>query len=136
MRLKLLFVGGQPKGQSEPFSIKTHSGKNLRGIVSDLMEFYDFEAGYYDLWRNEEEERRAMVLPAERTVLVDNLKENYHLIPLGHYVHEAVQRAGFDVNYYPHPARHAKRLREILEADIAFWTFELIGAKSSREEKS
>ena len=122
--VKLLFVGGQPKGEDEPFSSKTHSGKILRRIVKELKYLYEIEVGYYDIWRSAEEERRGILLPAERSVLLQNLKEGKHLIALGHHVHRALQKAAIPVDYFPHPARDSKRLREMLEADIAVSIFQ------------
>jgi len=124
MTIKLLFVGGQPKGEPEPFSVNTHSGKVLRGIVAELKTLYDFDIEYLDLWENEEDERSGLVSMGKSQVLNEKVLTGWHLIPLGHYVEQALRRNGFNVGPYPHPARHGKRLREILEANIAFWTCE------------
>jgi hypothetical protein len=124
VRPKLLFIGGYPKGFAEPFSPLTHSGHLLRLIVKRLSDLYDLDVGYYDVWRDAEEEKRGIILPAEREVLRNREEAGYHFIPLGHHLHRAITKAELPANYYPHPARHSNRLYEMLEANIAVWTFE------------
>lgn len=120
--VRLFFIGGQPKGEPEPFSVNTHSGRILRRIVAELKEFYDFDVQYFDLWKTEKEETVGRISALRRRVLTEKMRAGWHIVPLGHYVHERLQRAKWAFDYYPHPARNGKQLKEKLEADIAFWT--------------
>ena len=81
--MRLLFVGGHPKGHDEAFSVKTHSGRMLRGIVGLLQADYDFDADYFDVWENQREEDRGEIYPSEIVALRRWAGEGVHIIPLG-----------------------------------------------------
>jgi len=53
-RMKFVFIGGYPKGYDDPFAPETRSGFILRNIVKELK----IDTFYFDLWKNEGEERR------------------------------------------------------------------------------
>lgn len=49
--MTIILISGYPKGYSEPFHIKTTSGRILRKIVSELQ----LESVYFDLWNSKED---------------------------------------------------------------------------------
>jgi len=52
--MKFVFIGGYPKGYDKQFAPETRSEFILRNIVKELK----IDTFYFDLWKNEGEERR------------------------------------------------------------------------------
>ena len=112
---RILFIGGHPKGYSEAFSPKTVSGRNLRRIVDKLgLRVVD----YFDLWKNETEEKKGWVDLAKRVYLRRMFEDGVRLVPLGHYVRKRLSESGFSLLYYPHPASRNPADLEVLEVRL------------------
>lgn len=107
---KYLFIGGYPKGYEEAFSICSHSGKILWGLVREL----GLTALAFDLWEDDIEERKGYIFLSEREQLENFRKEGFTLIALGKHVANSCLKAGIKVEYMPHPARHSKLLKQRL----------------------
>ena len=80
--MKIVLIGGYPKGFDEPFHIKTVSGRILRKIVSEL----DFDPIYFDLWDTKEEENSRKLSVKTKRKLQEFEKRDYILISLGKYI--------------------------------------------------
>jgi hypothetical protein len=112
---KIVLIGGYPKGYSEPFHIKTKSGRILHKIKDELK----ITPELFDLWKTEEEENARTLTKATKSKLNRYIRENYKLIALGRYIEKELIDNKFTCEYLPHPAsRDAKfliRLKSGLE---------------------
>jgi len=103
--VRVLFVGGQPKGHLGAFSPETLSGKRLRRLVDRLgLRVVD----YFDLWRDYAEEYRGEVGLSQRVYLRGMQNDGVILVPLGRYVNKRLAEARFHLPYYEHPASRRK----------------------------
>ena len=113
--MKIVLIGGYPKGFKEPFHIKTKSGRVLHKITDELK----INPVFFDLWDNKEEEE-SRVFTKETTLALNKfIKDNYKLIALGRYIEKELVKNNFVCEYLPHPASRDKkfliRLKEGLE---------------------
>lgn len=109
-KIKLILIGGYPKGFDEPFHIKTTSGRILRKIVSDL----GLNPIYFDLWNSKEEED-SRILSVETKNKLKKFKSNgYLLISLGKYIEKVLVDNNIDSEYLPHPASRDKKYVDML----------------------
>lgn len=112
--MKLLLIGGYPKGYDEPFHIKTVSGRILRKIVHEL----DFEPVYFDLWKTKEEEDSRILDISTKNKLKKFKSDGYILISLGKYIEKVLTENDIDSEYLPHPASRDKKYIDMLRAGL------------------
>jgi hypothetical protein len=98
--MKIVLIGGHPKGFEEPFDIRTKSGKILRKITSEL----NIDPIFFDLWNNQKEEDTRIISSSTHKKLSNFIKNGYTLIVLGRYIEKAVTDSGYKCKYLPHPA--------------------------------
>jgi len=107
---KIVLIGGYPKGYSEPFHIKTKSGKVLRKITCDLK----INPEFFDLWNNQKEEDKRTLNTRKKEKLSYFVKSNYILVALGRYIEEVLSDNNYKCVYLPHPAsRDAKYIKTL-----------------------
>jgi hypothetical protein len=113
--MTLILIGGYPKDYSEPFHIKTTSGRILRKIVSELQ----LKPVYFDLWNSKEEED-------SRAISVETIKKlnkfkskGCRLISLGRYIEKALSDNGIKSEYLSHPASRDKKYIVVLRNGLA-----------------
>ena len=104
MEPKLVLIGGYPKGYSEPFHIKTHSGRILQGILMKN----NIDAILFDLWKDENEENKELLSSEIKLKLLDYSKKKYSLIALGRRVERVLNNYSIPCKYLPHPASRNK----------------------------
>jgi hypothetical protein len=109
--MRIVLIGGYPKGYHEPFHIKTTSGRILRKIVSEL----DFDPIYFDLWNTKEEEDSEKLDITTKNKLNEFKFNRYTLISLGKYIEKVLIDNGIDSEYLPHPASRDKKYIDILK---------------------
>lgn len=113
--MKIVLIGGHPKGFDEPFNIKTKSGKVLRKITGDLK----IEPIFFDLWDNQEDQDEGVIREKVKEELLDFIKKKYKLVALGKFVEKALKSDNIEHKYLPHPAsrdiKFLKRLKEGLD---------------------
>ncbi len=102
---KLILIGGHPKGFSEPFHIKTRSGKILRKITDDLK----IRPVFFDLWDNQQDEDSRILKTSTKNKLSKFIKDKYILVALGRYIEKAITDGGYSCTYLPHPASRDKK---------------------------
>ena len=112
--MKLVLIGGYPKGFNEPFHIKTTSGRILRKIVSDLK----LDPIYFDLWETKEEEDSRKLDNKIKNELKKFKSDGYILISLGKYIEKTVLDNSIDSQYLPHPASRDKKYVDILKEGL------------------
>lgn len=112
--MKLVLIGGYPKGFDEPFHIKTTSGRILRKIISEL----DFEPVYFDLWNTKEEEDSRILDIKTKDKLRRLKSDGYTLISLGKYIEKVLVENGIECEYLPHPASRDKKYADILRTGL------------------
>jgi hypothetical protein len=112
--MKIILIGGHPKGFQEPFHPKTVSGRILRKIVNEI----DIKPIYFDLWKNEEDENSRILSIDVKNELNNFLKKKYKLISLGRYIEKALRDNGIDSKYLPHPASRDKKYVEVLREGL------------------
>jgi hypothetical protein len=108
---KIILIGGYPKGYSEPFHIKTKSGKILRKITDDLK----IHPVFFDLWNSQKEEESRILKTPTKNRLTEFVNNECTLIALGRYIEKAVADNGYECIYLPHPASRDKKYIDILK---------------------
>ncbi len=103
--MKIVLIGGYPKGFKEPFHIKTKSGRVLHKITDEL----EITPVLFDLWKTEEEENARTLTKATKSKLNRYIRENYKLIALGRYIEKELIDNKFTCEYLPHPASRDKK---------------------------
>jgi hypothetical protein len=113
--MKIVLIGGHPKGFKEPFDIRTKSGKILRKMTSEL----NINPVFFDLWDNQKEEDTRIISPATHKKLSSFVKKDYTLIVLGRYIEKAVTDSGYECKYLPHPASRDHKYIKLLKQGLA-----------------
>src|SRR5579872_3634811 len=103
--MKLLLVGGYPKGYDIPFHPDTLSGKRLRKIVNELK----LDVEYLDLFKNELAEKFGLIEENAYYKLIEFRNEGLPIIALGKLVYDCVFETGVFPTYLPHPACRRKQ---------------------------
>jgi hypothetical protein len=98
--MKIVLIGGYPKGFKEPFHIKTRSGRVLHKITDELQ----IKPVFFDLWENKKEEDLRTLSDKTTLALNEFIKNNYKLVALGRYIEEVLIKNNFVCEYLPHPA--------------------------------
>ncbi len=112
--MKIVLIGGYPKGFDEPFHIKTVSGRILRKIVCELK----LEPIYFDLWNSKEEEDSRELSVQTRKKLKSFETNGYNLISLGRYIEKVLSENNINSEYLPHPASRDKKYVELLKEGL------------------
>lgn len=112
--MKIILIGGHPKGYEEPFHPKTVSGRILRKIVDEV----NINPIYFDLWKNQEEEDSRILSKDIINELNNFIKKKYILISLGKYIEKTLKDNGIDSKYLPHPASRDKKYVEVLKEGL------------------
>ena len=112
--MKLVLIGGHPKGFQEPFHIKTKSGKILRTITQNLK----MNPIFFDLWNNQKEEDVRKLSKITKKKLLHFTKNGYTLIALGRYIEEALINNDYTCIYLPHPASRDEKYITILKSGL------------------
>ena len=112
--MKIVLIGGYPKGYDEPFHIKTTSGRILRKIVKELK----LEPIYCDLWNSKEEENSRRLDIKTKNKLKRFKSGGYTLISLGKYIEKVLLDNNIVTEYLPHPASRDKKYIDILKAGL------------------
>jgi hypothetical protein len=117
--MKVILVGGHPKGYPEPFDERTLSGHRLRGIVKEL----GLDAEYFDLWENESQERDGRITQETHYFLMRAASDG-QIIALGKRVKESLELYGFEglgegFITLPHPAARRKQDLEVLKDGLS-----------------
>ena len=108
--MKIVLIGGHPKGFPEPFNVKTKSGKVLRKIVSDIK----MDPIFFDLWENQEQQDRGIISSSVEEEIKEFKKKGYAIVALGRFAEKALKESALDCNYLPHPAsRDAKFIKQL-----------------------
>jgi hypothetical protein len=114
--MKLLLIGGYPKGHERPFDLATYSGKRLRTLVKEL----GLDAIYLDLWQTGEEEKSSRIDEFCLSIVRHHISQGVKCIALGRRVQTSLLMHGIEVQYLPHPASRKlvdrQKLREGLKA--------------------
>jgi hypothetical protein len=110
-KLKIVLIGGHPKGFDEPFHVKTKSGRILRKITDSL----DFNPIFFDLWKDQKEEDSRILKSFTKKKLDYFIKNNYTLIALGRYIEKAIKGNDYPCIYLPHPASRDAKYLNILK---------------------
>ncbi len=113
--MKIVLIGGHPKGFNIPFHVKTKSGKILRKITNELK----LNPIFFDLWENQKEENSRVITNLKNKKLVNFIKNDYSLIALGRYIEKAVVNEGYKCAYLPHPASRDTKYLKILKNGLA-----------------
>ena len=114
-KMKIVLIGGHPKGFKEPFDIKTKSGKVLREIIRKL----NMNPVFFDLWNNQKEEDERIIKPSTNKNLLGFIKNKYTLIALGRYIEKAILDKGYKCKYLPHPASRDIKYIKLLKGELA-----------------
>ena len=110
-----ILIGGHPKGFSEPFHIKTKSGKILRKILGEPQKkFFTF----FDLWENQDEQDLGIIDKKVLDKLKKFLKNEYKLIALGRFTEKALIENNIKCLYLPHPASRRNEDKIKLEKSL------------------
>jgi hypothetical protein len=112
--MKIVLIGGYPKGFEEPFHIKTRSGKILHKITDQLQN----KPIFFDLWENKEEEDARILTDKTKSALNKFVKNSHKLIALGRYIEEVLVKNNFMCEYLPHPASRDKKFVLQLEKGL------------------
>lgn len=112
--MKIVLIGGYPKGFSEPFHPKTTSGRILRKIVDELK----INPVYFDLWNNKQEEDSRKLSNKTKNNLLEFNKNQYTLISLGRYIEKVLTDNNINSIYLPHPASRDKKYVELLKSGL------------------
>lgn len=115
--MKLLLVGGYPKGYDIPFHPETLSGKRLRRLVDK----YNLDVEYLDIFQNEMAEKFGLIEENAYYKLIEYANDGLPIIALGNLVYDCVFEVGVNPTYLPHPAaRRGQDLKE-LERGLAVY---------------
>ena len=109
--MKIVLIGGYPKGYDEPFHPKTASGRILRKIESEL----NINPTYFDLWKTKEEEDTRLLSTQVKNKLSKFTRDGYILIALGRYIEKVIVSNNIECQYLPHPASRDKKYVQILK---------------------
>lgn len=113
--MKVLLIGGYPKGHERPFDPATLSGKRLKAMVEEI----EVDASYLDLWNTEKEEQCGQIDEFLISIIKHHLSEGVKCIALGKWVHKRLALQQVSIPHLPHPAsRRAidrQRLKEGLK---------------------
>lgn len=112
--MKVLFIGGYPRGHERPFDPATLSGKRLRRMVEEI----GLDAGYLDLWESEQEERQGKIDNYTISVINHHRSHSAHCVALGRWVQKCLATCGVTVPYLPHPASRRRVDREKLRKGL------------------
>ncbi len=108
--MKIVLIGGHPKGFNEPFHIKTKSGKILRSITTELKIMPIF----FDLWDNQPQMDSGKIDNHVVKKLTKLTKSGHVLVSLGRFTEKALRENEISCKYLPHPAsRNAKYIKEL-----------------------
>jgi len=104
--VRLVLVGGNPKGYSIPFHPSTRSGKILRNIISKLS----LDCDIVDMTKNTND------IPTSEEIRELQKRFNAHqVVFLGRFVERALKHHFHNGIYLPHPASRRKKDIERLE---------------------
>jgi len=113
--MKVLLIGGYPKGHDRPFDPATLSGNRLRRMVDET----GLDAVFLDLWQTGEEEQRGKIDYVTLAIINHHLSHNVECVALGKWVYKRLALQGVKISYLPHPASRRKldqqKLREGLQ---------------------
>lgn len=112
--MKIILVGGHPKGFDEPFHPKTASGRILRKIVQELK----MSPVFFDLWKNQQEEDSRIISEEIIKKLLKYEKSGYQIISLGRYIEKALSDNNINSYYLPHPASRDRKYVDILRSGL------------------
>jgi hypothetical protein len=112
--MKLLLIGGHPKGFDKPFHEKTHSGRILRKITAKL----NIEHIFFDLWNNQTEQNLGIIGKDTIKELSNYIKRNYTLIALGKFTERSLIEEHIPCVYLPHPASRNHKYVIKLEKEL------------------
>jgi hypothetical protein len=108
--MKIVLIGGHPKGFPEPFNIKTKSGRVLRKIVSEIK----IDPIFFDLWENQEQQDCGIISETIKKEVGLFIEKGYIIVALGRFAEKALKESSLDCNYLPHPAsRDAKFIKQL-----------------------
>jgi len=105
-KMKVVLIGGNPKGHRIPFSSKTFSGRRLHKIIKKAgltCEIVDMTSNSNDVCSDEEKE------------LLRKRFENCQVIFLGRFVERQLREIFPNGIYLPHPASRRRGNLERLE---------------------
>ena|SRR3990167_9704461 len=110
--MKLILVGGYPKGYEKPFDVKTHSGKILHAILNkNGLTSHEF----VDLWETKEQEQEGNV-SWEKLGYFEKFNDEFvRIIALGKWVYKCLSNSGITCVYLPYPA--SRRKENILQLE-------------------
>ncbi len=111
--MKLLLIGGHPKGYAIPFHPNTRSGKVLRGIIDE----HKIEAEIIDLWEDDEGQSKALISQGMLDI-IGKYQGGSCVVALGRWVEKALIKHGVECVYLPHPASWQPGDREKLTEGI------------------
>lgn len=89
--MKIVLIGGHPKGFDRPFHIKTKSGKVLRKIFEKLR----IKPKLFNLWNNQKEEDSRILPRLTKEKLGQFINGKYKLVALGRYIEKCLKDNGF-----------------------------------------
>lgn len=112
--MKVLLIGGYPKGHDRPFHPATWSGKRLRQLVDGM----GLDAEYLDLWTTPQEERKGKIDPVTIAIIKNGVKKGVVCIALGKWVHKRLSLQGITAQYLPHPASRRRSDLKKLERGL------------------
>jgi hypothetical protein len=108
--MKVVLIGGHPKGYDRPFHNKTKSGRVLEKIFKKLK----FYPELFNLWSNQEEEDSRILSKLTKERLNDFINKKYKLVTLGRYIEKCLRDNNFNSDYLPHPAsRDIKYIKKL-----------------------
>lgn len=114
--MRLVLIGGYPKGYDVPFHPKTASGRILRKIEAEL----NIHPIYFDLWKTKEEEDSRVLDSQVKKKLLKFANEGYKLIALGRYIEKVLVDNNINCTYLPHPASKDKKYVQILKNGLKY----------------
>ena len=112
--MKVLLVGGYPKGHERPFDPATLSGKRLRKMVEEI----GLDGIYLDLWMTPEEERKGKIHPYTLSLIKHHQYHGAKCVALGRSVQKCLVSHGIELPYLPHPASRRRVDRENLRTGL------------------
>lgn len=117
--VKLLLIGGYPKGFTESFHPATKSGRILR----DILKRNNIEAKLLDLWNTESEEKKGHIQPNKIIEVLGYKDKGFTIIALGKHVHNCISKQfkNIPIQYLPHPA--SRRIEDLHKLEIGLKQF-------------